>query len=133
MKSKSYQSTMKQNSPTELSSYSFYNFYDKNAPPNHLDPKSAISPRFSWIFSGESVSFRPVVVHNIQFAVNSYLMLNDVSPYVCPSIPKPIYSNAEFILTWQLTIKYRVFKHRALWGEIVRSVKFLWLIIGLFS
>ena len=46
VKSKSYFSKMKQNSSTELSGSSFLKIYNKNAPPDPLDPKSGIFPDF---------------------------------------------------------------------------------------
>ena len=46
MKSKSYESEMKQNNSTELFGYSFNNIYNKNGPPDPLDPKPAFFPNF---------------------------------------------------------------------------------------
>ena len=37
---------MKQNNATELSGYSFDNIYNKNGPPDALDPKSVFFARF---------------------------------------------------------------------------------------
>ena len=44
MNPKSYSSKIKQNNSTEVLGCSFNNLYNKNAPPDPLDPKSTIFP-----------------------------------------------------------------------------------------